>query len=185
MDVTICIATFGDESWSRRALTYAWPSAVRQAKTVAVHEASLPAARNLAAQIATTEWLVYLDADDQLAPGYIDAMAAASGDLRAPALVEVWPDGTQSPVDLTSRDIEHMNPCCIGTAIRCETVLQIGWQSWPAWEDWAMFLTAHRRGARIEHVEGATYLASVRPRSRNRSVTDPDALHAAIRGFCR
>ena len=183
MDVTICIATFGDVAWSHRALTTAWPSAQHQARTLVVHDDTLHGARNTAARLAESEWLIYLDADDRLGPGYVQAMAQADGDLRAPALVEDF--GELMPVDLTSRNIEHTNPCCIGTAIRRQTVLDIGWQDWPAWEDWALFLTAHRRGAVIEHVPDAVYIAGVSPGSRNRSVTNPQQLHAAIREAAR
>lgn len=179
MDVTIAVCTFGDVQWQRRALTVAYPSAVEQAHTILVHGESLHVARNTAAQLADSEWLIYLDADDRLAPGYVNAMGRATGDLRAPALFEDR-DGTFTAVDLTGRTIENLNPCAIGTAIRRETVLAIGWQPWEAWEDWALFLTAYRRGAVIEHVPDAHYLATVRDGSRNRTVTDPAGLHAQI-----
>ena len=183
MDVTICICTYGDVTWSHRALTTAWPSAQGQARTLVVHDDTLHGARNTAARLAQSEWLIYLDADDRLGPGYVTAMAQADGDLRAPALVEDY--GQLVPVDLADRDIEQMNPCCIGTAIRRDMVLDIGWQPWPAWEDWALFLTAHRRGAVIEHVPDALYIAGVRPGSRNRNIANPAQLHADIRKAAR
>lgn len=180
-DVTVCIATFGAETWSKRALSVAYPSAQHQAKTVVVHGDSLHGARNQAAHLAQTEWLVFLDADDELAPGYVDAMLAASGDLRAPRLVEIR-GGGEREVPLTDRHIEHLNPCCIGTMIRRHTLLDCGgFPDFPAWEDFALFLRAYRRGASIEHVPGAVYRAHVRPGSRNRTVTDGPALHRRIR----
>lgn len=181
MDVTICVATFGNRRWAELAQRRAIPSAQRQSvPVVAVHGRTLAAARTACAQQATTEWLIHLDADDTLTGGYVDAMSEATGDLRAPALVEVH-GTTERPVDLTGRDIEQMNPCCIGTAIRRDMVLDIGWSDWPAWEDWALFLTAARRGAVIEHVPGAVYRATVSAGSRNRRVPNPLQLHAAIR----
>lgn len=165
--VTICIATFGDEHWKRLAWNHAAPSAFDQGVgVVLVHGDSLAGARNAAAKIASTEWLIFLDADDQLAPGYVDAMAQANGDLRAPALFE---DGCR--VDLTRRNIEDLNPCVVGTAVRKDLLAECGgWPDFPIYEDWALWLRASRRGAKIEHVPDAHYLARTRPGSRNTSL---------------
>lgn len=184
MDVTILICTFGDWAWAKRGREVAYPSAITQAPTKTMHGQTLADARNVAAILAPSEWLIYLDADDRLAPGYVEAMAKATGDLRAPALYENY--GLEKVhVPTADRDIEHVNPCCIGTAIRRDVVLDIGWQDWPAWEDWALFLTAHRRGAVIEHVPDAHYLAGVHRYSRNRTVTNEQQLHADIRKAAR
>ena len=108
-------------------------------------------------------------------------MAAATGDLRAPALHLIYPDKVVVP-DLASRDIERTNPCCIGTAIRRGMFLACGgFPELPGWEDWAVFLRAYRRGATIRHVPGARYLAHVRPGSRNQTVPDAAALYRHIR----
>jgi hypothetical protein len=176
-DITICVCTWGDPAWVKKAAAVALPSAFGQGTPVmAVHGADMVQARTNAAQCAGTDWLVYLDADDQLAPDYAQAIADGTGDLRAPTLIEHWPDGTTRTPDLTTRDIQDWNPCCIGTGIRRDLVLDIGWSDWPAYEDWALFLAAARRGATIEHLPAARYHAQVRPGSRNRSIPDPQAL---------
>lgn len=184
--VTIVIATFGDDRWQRLAMSRAFPSAAAQGCDVLTsHGPSLHVARNRgAADAAKAEWLVFLDADDELAPGYVDALLAAGGDLRAPAVQYVHKDGTaDEPVLLDDRDIERMNPCVIGTMIRRNVFLRLGgFQDWPAWEDWDLFLRAVRRErAVIEHVPEAVYRAHVSTDSRNHTVPDPRGLMRRIK----
>ena len=177
MDVTVCVCTFGDPSWIELAVRHALPS-VTASKVKVVHGATLAQARNEAAFFADSEWLIYLDADDRLGEGYIEAMAEASGDLRAPRL---FIGDVEMP--LVDRDIEQQNPCCVGTAIRRELLLDCGgWPEFRAWEDWALFLRAVRRGAVIEHTQ-AVYLAAPSPYGRNSTVTDPSGLHREIRAW--
>ena len=181
MDVTVCIATFGDPAWSDLAIATALPSALWQEQdppVVMAHGDTLAGARNAAAAQADTEWLIFLDADDQLAPGYITAMTAADGDLRVPRLFL-----GDDEVDLTGRDIEQTNPCPVGTAIRKDMLADCGgWPEWPAWEDWALFLRAARRGARIVHT-GAIYRAAHDLTGRNSTVRQPRRLHREIRAW--
>lgn len=173
VDVTICIATFGASRWQDLAHDHALPSAAAQGVAVSMaHGKTLAHARNLAAHAATTEWLIYLDADDQLAPGYVDAMSRGSGDLRAPQLMD---NGKR--VALHRRNIESANPCVIGTAIRKTMLADCGgWPEFPIFEDWALFLRASRRGARVEHIADAWYLATSRTGSRNQSMSSFRAL---------
>lgn len=178
MDVTVIVATFGDGDWATCGNTTA-----RRHGATHVHGPDLATARNQGAEHATSEWLVFLDADDELLPGYVDAMGRASGDLRAPTLELAYHDRRFRP-DLTKRDIERMNPCCIGTAIRRELLLDLGgFPAFEAWEDWGLFLRAVRRGATIEHVPGAVYRSWVRAHSRNQVVDDPRALFNTIRAW--
>lgn len=176
MDVTVIVGTYGSDEWrSHGAATAEAHGAVH------VHGKTLAEARNYGAQAATSEWLVFLDADDSLSEGYTDAILAADGDLRAPALHLIYPDRVVVP-DLAKRDIERTNPCCIGTAIRRDLFLAIGgFPELDGWEDWAVYLRAVRRGARLVHVPDAIYRATVRPGSRNQSVPDPSSLYAHIR----
>jgi len=178
VDVTICISTFGDESWKTLAMTRALPSALGQcSEIVHTHAETLQDSRNRGAEKATGEWLVMLDADDELAPGYVDAILAASGDLRAPAVSWVTDHSATAPRTLADRNIETMNPCVIGTAIRRELFMDLGgfWDE-PAYEDFSLFRRAWLAGAVIEHVPDAVYRAWVRPGSRNQSVRNPARL---------
>ena len=185
MDLTVLIVTHGSDWWRDLALERAEPSARDQAHTIVHHEPgpiNIAHARNIAATKATSEWLCFLDADDQLAPGYVQAMGKAHGDLRAPALAQVRNGQVGDPVSLAEREIEELNPCVIGTLIRRERFNQLGgFRNWRAWEDWDLFLRAVRAGDQIEHVPDAVYRAWVRSGSRNRSVVNPKRLHAQIK----
>ena len=187
MDVTVCVATFGDRRWVDLAHDRALPSAYRQdCPVIYRHEDTLADARNAAIRAVTTEWVVVLDADDELSDGYCAALTCGTADIRVPALVEVQPDGTRTEVRLAGRDIEQVNPIPVSAMARRSDILSAGgFSTWPAWEDWALWLTMVRRGATFEHIPGATLFAHVDPASRNRTVRHPERLHAAIREACR
>ena len=175
------IATFGDPVWTVLANRTAVPSAMAQpdCRIIVEHGETLAAARNAGAAKASTRWLVFLDADDRLDPGYAQAILDGTGDLRVPTLYE-----GRERVDLDGRDMEQVNRCPIGTGIERQRFLDCGgFPEFPAWEDWALFLRAHRRGAMIGAAPGAVYRAAVRPDSRNRTVRDARALHADIRAW--
>lgn len=183
MEVTIVVATFGDPSWKTKAIERAIPSAAAQphSAVVAMHGDTLAQARNAGALAATTEWLCFLDADDELAEGYVEAMLAAGGDLRAPELHLIHPDGTVDVPDLVGRDITVTNPCCIGTFVRRRMLLDVGgfWGE-RAWEDWSLFRRCWLAGATITHVADAVYRSFVDPAGRNSTVAEPRLLHRQI-----
>lgn len=182
IDVTMCIATFGDRVWQDRALATAVPSAMQQKARIGItHCRTLAEARNRCAELATTEHLIFLDADDSLAPGYVEAMLAADGDLRAPALHLVHPDGTTEIPDLSTRDMNVTNQCAIGTLIRRDMFLDVGgfWEE-PAWEDWSLFRRCWLLGASIVHVPDAVYVSHADPAGRNSTVANGPKLHREI-----
>jgi glycosyltransferase involved in cell wall biosynthesis len=75
VDLTIAIATFGDDSWYQLAEQRAVPSAeATGARVLHVHTTSggLADARNAALHAVDTRWVAYLDADDGLEPGYVE-----------------------------------------------------------------------------------------------------------------
>ena len=183
MDVTVCVATFGHRDWIDLAHGRAVPSAYAQDVPVVYrHEDTLVDARNAAVRAADTEFVIVLDADDELEAGYVRAMMAGTADIRAPRLVEVHEDGTRCEVPLAHRDIEKLNPLPISSMARRDQILAAGgFAPWPAWEDWALWLRMVRRGATFEHLPAATLLAHVRDDSRNRTVTDPRRLMAEIK----
>lgn len=184
MNVTIIVATYGSPRWHTLAAQRAVPSALEQGcPVVAVHGRTLAEARNSGVAQASTEWLIHLDADDTLDPGVAASVLDGTADLRVPPLLEMS-GPLRQPVRLAHRHIEHVNPCHVGTGIRRETLLDCGgWPQWRAWEDWALFLRAYRRGASVEHLPagGPAYVAHTRSDGRNATVTDPAELHDEIR----
>src|SRR5436190_22016125 len=92
VSVTVVIGTFGSEAWCELARVRAIPSAEAQGvEVVHIHGATLAAARNAGLELVESEWVVHLDADDELAPGYVEAMLAGSADVRSPMLRQIWP----------------------------------------------------------------------------------------------
>ena len=187
MDVSIVVATFGAPEWAELARARAIPSAEQAgaAEVVVEHGATLAEARNTGAARARGEWLVFLDADDELEPGYLEAIAAAGGDLRAPAVRYVIPgEPDPEPTVFAGRNLARVNPCAIGTALRRELFEQAG-RFWPepAWEDWSLFRRCWLLGATIEHVPAAVYRVTMNPTGRNSTVgsqAERDRLHRRI-----
>ena len=178
MDVTFIVGTFGDASWIELAAARAVPSCEATGFPVIHHHGeTLAAARNAGASRAESEWLVFVDADDAVAPGYVEGLGSV-GDLRVPRLIL---GGRE--VRLRSRWIELTNPCPIGTAIRRDMFADCGgFPEFDACEDWALFLRASRRGASIVHTD-AVYVAEANELGRNSTVADPERLHREIRAW--
>lgn len=186
------VATYGDRSWVELALARAVPSAEAQAETIYVHADSLHNARNLGLSMVTTERVVFLDADDELEPGYIEAMDAGTAGFRAPRVRYVEDGHQYRPKmpkvaghghDCTAECLPMGNWLVIGTSM--PTVLAKllgGFRDWPVYEDWDLFLRAYRSGATFEAVPQAIYRAHVRRDSRNRGPSRElkESTHRAI-----
>lgn len=183
MELTVCVATFGDAHWAELARTRAMPSAAEQGvRVVHRHGRTLAEARNECLRLVHTEWVCHLDADDELEPGYVEAMARGSADLRAPAVTYVRPNG-QGTAPYIPKVAGHRHDCeaeclregnwlVIGTAVRTELLRRAGgWWEEPAYEDWSTWLRCWLAGGTIEAVPEAVYRAYVRPDSRNRGLS--------------
>jgi GT2 family glycosyltransferase len=193
VDVTICVATFGDASWVELAERRALPSARSfGVPVVHVHGATLHDARNAALSEVETEWVVHLDADDELDAGYLDALGSGTADLRAPAVRYVRPTSAAAPY--VPKVAGHRHACAaeclpdgnwlvVGSLVRAQMVRDVGgWRDFPWSEDWDLWLRCWLSGATVEAIPSAIYRAHVRADSRNRA---PDraaklAAHRAI-----
>lgn len=195
MDVTICIATFGDPSWRDLAAARAIPSAERQGVPVVyVHGDTLHDARNSAVELADTEWVIHLDADDELTEGYVEDMCAGSADVRAPAVTYAHANLYTCTRPKVPRVAGHNHQCIadcltdgnwlvVGSMVRRQMVLDVGgWRDFPVYEDWDLWLRCHLAGASFEAIPRAVYKAHARPGSRNRgpSQEEKNATHRAI-----
>lgn len=191
MDVTVAVATYDGPRGDMAGLAHerAIPSAEALGVPVLyLHGGTLHEARNLALNLVATEFVVFLDADDELEPGYVDAMEAGTADLRVPAVRYVTngrPGGARVP-----RVAGHTHACvagcfpygnwaCIGTAVRADLLRGAGgWHDYPLFEDWDAWVRCWKAGATVEAVPQAVYRAHVDPQSRNRAPRHADRLEA-------
>ncbi|MEH3055544.1 MAG: glycosyltransferase [Patulibacter minatonensis] len=187
--MSIVVATFGDQSWRQLAAERAIPSAESFGVPFhVVHGDTLAQARNEGVARCSTEWVVHLDADDELAPGYLDELAKGTADLRAPAVsyngrIPYVPKVAGHAHDCTAECLEHGNYLVVGALARVEQIKAVGgWEGWPVYEDWALWLRMWRAGATVESIPDAVYLAYARHDSRNRGtpMAVRNATHAAI-----
>lgn len=193
--ITVAVGTFGGDEWKRLAETRAIPSAqALGCQVVHAHADTLHQARNAALDQVDTPWVIHLDADDQLEPGYLVGMASAPvGDVRAPLVRYMQRGRPISPPrfprvaghshDCTGGCLPYGNWIVVGAAVRTDLVRQIGgWRDFSWSEDWDVWLRCHLAGATIISTRRAVYRAHIRPGSRNRSGSSADRLaaHRAI-----
>lgn len=180
MDVTVIVGTFGEQRWADLARERAIPSAEAQAPVVHVHGdelhsygASLAACRNAGAELAESEWLCFLDADDELMPGFFDAMDRADGDLRTPAVSYVRPRrGAAEPMFWPECDLRDSNNLIVTTLIRRQMFFDLGaFRDVPLYEDWDLWQRAWKAGATIERVPDAVCRVHIDPASKHRRGT--------------
>jgi glycosyltransferase involved in cell wall biosynthesis len=178
VEVTVVIGTYGEQHWADLAEQRARPSA-GDAPVIHVHHETLHEARNAGLALVDTPHVVFLDADDELEPGYLDAMATGTADLRAPAVRYMHGRHARNPYVPTVAG--HRHPCTaeclpygnwlvIGTLAPTQLVRHVGGFRDFTWsEDWDLWVRCWHAGATIEAIPSAVYRAHVRPDSRNRA----------------
>lgn len=187
-DVTVIIPVYGDVGrWAplaRRAAISAVTQTTPPERVVVATAQDLAAARNGAAEWARTEWLCFLDADDELDMRYVEAMLAADGDLRQPATLGVVGDREDPyPVVIPARPLLEMNFIVIGAFVRTDLFMQVGgFRDLPAWEDWDCWVRCWLAGAHVRAVPEAVYRVHVNPAGRNcLNPDDARRLYARLR----
>lgn len=182
MTVSVVIPTFGNNDLYRRLALRAANSAVDQSmeplEIIRIHEETLQEARNNGAEQAKGEWLIFLDADDELDHHYIEAMYKAEGDIRRPATLGVV-DGVEDTesVMIPRKNLLVTNFIVIGAMHRREDFLAAGgFNNYPCLEDWDLWLRMVANGAEVVDVPEAIYRVHVTPDSRNSDV----GVHAQV-----
>lgn len=192
MDITVAVATFGDRVWAELARARAIPSAHRQdVPTLHVHGETLQVARNELLDKVRTPYICYLDADDELEPGYMTEIRAHTADLRVPHVRYVR-DGLSDPVRMphvaghdhacTADCLTYGNWLVIGTVAPTQLIRDVGgWRDFTWSEDYDVWVRCWQAGATIAPTQ-AVYRAHVRDDSRNRGPERAERLaqHQAI-----
>lgn len=156
---SIIIATFGAPKWHELALARAVPSAILQGpdyEVIQIHDnlAKSPSKpRNEGALKASSEWICFLDADDELERGYMDAMLEVPGDIRYP-LVRRIPENflpgspLPAPQILPRKCLILGNYIVVGALQRRDLFLAVGgFDEHETYEDWALYLKLTYCGA--------------------------------------
>lgn len=185
--VDVLIPSFGDyEQWApliQRASTSVYktrfPGANVDLMEGHFNTPSLAMARNWLAKGSKADWLIFLDADDELDPGYIKAMLAGTGDVRWPSTLGVV-DGVEDdyPVLLQPRpSLIISNHCIIGSMVRRVLFEAVGgFRDFPVLEDWDFWIRCALAGADFQPCPDAIYRVHVREGSRNTDL----ALHGQV-----
>lgn len=171
--VAVVIATYGDkvfwDAMSQRAIDSVRSQTRPANEIIRVHEASLSLARNTGVQRAVSDWIICLDADDELDERYIEKMLAGDGDIRQPStlgIVEGIAD--DHPVLIAKKPLIDGNYIVIGAMFNRSIALKVGgFRDLVAFEDWDLWVRMVEQGAHVGHCPDAIYKVHVRQNSRN------------------
>lgn len=208
MNVAVLVATYGDKRWIERA-ERALASAREQNATArhlhAYHGLTLADARNALARTSTADWLCFLDADDELEPGYLDAMERANGGWIYPQLENGWETGPPPLLVPLLRRVHNgdlsnawaswpnkgqwpkVNEAVIGTLVHRRLFEQVGGfrdttdDGTPItmYEDWDLWLRCYDAGAKLVYTD-AVYREHVNPAGRNTNTHEAQTVYDAI-----
>lgn len=187
MEVSIIIASHGEESWSELAHRRPLPSALAEPAEVLIgHDpvGNRASVRNGLAAKAKGEYLCFLDADDELQPGYVQAMQRAHeaeadpGPLLLTPRVSYVIKGRQRPPKFWPEVPPWSgNWMVLGTLVPRALFHEVGgWREfspgdWNEWDDWELWIRCQKAGARPVKVPRAVYIAHQESTSRHRTLS--------------
>lgn len=183
MDVTVLIASYGHPSWIKLAdrAAASVPSGIKYLK---FHQTNgtLATVRNKIIENVDTDYVCYLDADDEFEVGFFEAMSEGKADIRAPAVRYVNPNGTSYRPPMMPNVAGHTHQCVaecliegnwlvVGSVAPTELIKRLKWYEYPAYEDFDLWQRAYIAGASFEAIPQAIYHAHTRPKSRNKALS--------------
>ena len=189
--ISIIVATYGDEQhWDKiahAAMLSAYQQSPSFTQVIRVHGDSLHEARNAGAAKAYGDTLVFLDADDWLDPMFsvLASFAMKKHDVIQPKTRFVEAMGPSQQFNSTPTWLEPSsdegliggNHLIVGCPIKREMFMDIGgFDDWPVYEDWALWLKAEKAGADFGKTK-AVYNVLVNPIGRNQSPLGPETFH--------
>jgi glycosyltransferase involved in cell wall biosynthesis len=184
VSISVIVATYGDPKWTELAEERAVPSTWGQNPyEIIIHhddEGTVASSRNAAAAAALGTHLLVLDADDELAPGYVGAMeraleqAGANGkrSLFTPAVSVVRRGRAAPPTFFRECDLRQANWLVVGTLVHRDMFWEVGGfpEAEHGLEDFALWSKCVRAGAEIVKVPDAVYRYWANPNSMHRQL---------------
>ena len=141
-----------------------------------VHADYLHEARNLAANQCKGDWIVFLDADDELDSRYLESMTEKIDSLDSdlwlvqPATLGIV-DGREDPYPVvipSKRSITDGNWMVIGTMVAKSVFTSVGgFAYFEMYEDWDLWIRCMKFGCKTTVCKNAIYKVHVRNDSRN------------------
>jgi GT2 family glycosyltransferase len=181
VNVSVLIATYGDVSWMMTAVRAVASASDQGAYEVLDrHEArgTISSSRNALAGRASGDWLLFLDADDELAPGYIEAMSVAVHQnlmdpmkLYTPAVRHVKKGRPAAPFFFDRGiSLRQDNWLVVGTLVHKDLFHEVGgFGDYPhGFEDWSLWSKCFRAGAQVIKVPDAVYVYHHNPQSKHK-----------------
>jgi len=183
MKCSIIIATYGDDSWEKLALERAAPSTEGQGahEVLLGHDpdGTIASCRNDLAAQAEGDWLLFLDADDEIAPGFLAAMKRAIQQERrtrdvplllTPAVSYIRSGKRAAAMFHPVGDLRNDNFLVVGTLVERDLFHKVGgFSDYPhGFEDWSLWAKCWKEGAEVVQVQRALYIAHWNPNSKHK-----------------
>jgi glycosyltransferase involved in cell wall biosynthesis len=182
VNVSVLVATYGDPEWGAMARNRAVPSArlqrAHEVNTAHYIDGTIASARNALASWASGDWLCFLDADDELAPGYIEAMSVAVHQnlmdpmkLYTPAVRHVKKGRPGAPFFFDRGiSLREDNWLVVGTLVHKDLFFEVGgFGDYPhGFEDFSLWSKCFRAGAQVIKVPDAVYVYHHNPQSKHK-----------------
>lgn len=189
IDVTVVVATCGSNQWKYLGDQALVSARSTGAKVIRIHldKGTVAEARNAGLDQVTTDYVVFLDADDALEADYFERVQPVADVMATqikyrqhlqPVMPRVWqhdylPEKRHAG-ECTGDCLVDGNWIHIGAIIRTAAIRSVGgFREYPVYEDWALFLALQQAGYSFSTAMNSVYLASVRHNDSHRNNSMP------------